>query len=261
MEPNETNLDSFQNTCRAPSPSQLLRDRPYRWSDLYKTPLRARLALDREAQHDAFALRYKSYLADGYIDPNPTGLFSDAYDESPTSRTIVVYSGRDAIGSARISTLDVLSAPRAVSTLPASTVFAEEVSEIVRRLPEIGRPKRAVEVARLVRHPAYAKDQGLIFSLFRLVGYTITELDADIVLSCVRPNHVPFYRRMQFEVIAGPRRYYNVKFTAHLLACERSSYGEVRRHVPVLNVSPSLRAAYAGLLRGESVPVSVSLRF
>ncbi len=249
-------MDFLQINADTSRQSPLGRERPYKWHNLQKTQLHARLALDPNTRRDAFALRYKSYLADGYIDPNPTSLFSDNYDQDPSSRTIVVYSGNEAVGSARISIMDVLDGSCNASSIPGHLVFPDEITEIIERVPELGRAKRAVEITRLVRHPNLAGDYGLIFLLLRLIGHLVTELDADVVLSCIRRNHIPFYSRLRFKVIAGPRSYPNLKFVTYLMICSRSDYDDVRRIAPVLDVHVEMKSTYSGLLRGNSVPVS-----
>ena len=236
----------FENT-----PKRVL-ERPYSWSSLSGGPLRACLVADAKTRRDAYALRYESYLADGHIDPNPARLFSDKHDGSTSSHTLVVYAGTTAVGTARISVMDVLDSDIR-GTIPAEAVFPDEIKEVIARIPETDKPKHVVEIARLVTHPGLAADTGLVFLLFQLVNHLITELDADVLLSCVRRNHLPFYRRMQFEPVAGPRPYVGVKFDAWLTACPRSSFGESRRRVPVLNASPSMQQTYAGLLRGADV--------
>lgn len=238
-----------------PTSSQSRFEKPYKWSDLQKTHLRARLALDPKTQYDAFALRYKSFLADGYIEANPSGLFSDAYDAVPGSYIVVIYSGTEAVGSARACTMDVVDESSPARAVPANAVFAEEVGELVRRVPDAGRPKRVMEIGRLVTHPAFTANYGLVFLLFRLVGHLIRELDADVVLSCVRQNHVPFYNRLRFELIAGPRSYPGVKFDTYLMTSTRLICDDLRRIAPVLDVEPSLGPAYAGLLGGKDTPV------
>lgn len=238
-------------------PSPLKYQKSLKWNDLQRLQLHARLAYDQEAQRDVFALRYKSFLADGYIEANPSGLFSDPYDHVPGSHIVVLYSGTEAIGSTRACVMDI-DGTSSAKAIPANAVFAEEIDDLVRRAPDRGRPKRVMEVGRLVTHPAFATNYGLVFLLFRLVGHLIRELDADVVLSCVRQNHIPFYSRIYFEPIAGPRSYPGVKFDTYLMASTRSLCDDLRHLAPVLDVEPSLEPAYAGLLSGRDVPVIVT---
>jgi hypothetical protein len=237
--------------------TQKILNRSYKWSDIQKSQLRARLASDATTRHDAYALRYKSYVTGGHINPSPTSLFSDNHDDDPNSRTVVVYAGYEAIGSARVSLMDVIDGSSISKPVPAHFVFPEEIDGIMRQVPEADRPKRAVEITRLVRHPNFIEDQGLILLLLRLVGYVITELDADVVLSCVRRNHVPFYKRLGLRRIAGPKLYPSLNFDTYLLARSRADFGDVRRVVPVFDMNAAAKSSYAGLLDGRDVRVSV----
>lgn len=251
------NLDFIQKSIAKPRSSQLRPEKPYRWDNLHKTQLHTRLALDTGTQHDAFALRYKSYLADGYIDSNTASLFFDSYDKDQNSRTIVVYSGTEAVASARISVMETLNGSHHTSVVPGYLVFPDEIADIIERIPEVSRPKRAMEITRLVRHPDLAESYNLIFLMLRLIGQFVIELDVDVVLSCVRRNHVPFYSRFYFRTINGPKSYPNLKFPTYLLACSRLDYDNVRRIIPPLYERFLANSIYSELARGNDIPISM----
>lgn len=169
----------------------------------------------------------------------------------------MVYSGSEAIGSARASAMDIADdGSFSTAPVPANAAFPDEIRGLVGRIDTAVRLRRAVEITRLVRHPSFAENQGLVFLLLRLVGHVITELDPDVVLSCVRRNHVPFYNRLCFTTVAGPRSYPGLNFTTYLLACSRRDYGVVRRVAPVLDVGASERALYGALLSGGEIAVA-----
>lgn len=245
-------MDSYEQISYS---NQSRLEKPYRWNDIQKTHLRARLALDPKTRQDAFVLRYKSFVADGYIDPDPSGQFSDAYDDGPHSHIIVIYSGTEAIGSARACTMEINDGSSPPKAIPAHNVFADEISELVRRVPDAGRPKRVMEIGRLATHPAFGASHGLVFLLFRLVGHLIREFDADVVLSCVRQSHIPFYNRILFELVAGPRSYPGVKFDTYLMMSTRKICDDLLKSAPVFKVDPSLASGYAGLLSGKETPI------
>lgn len=230
------------------------KESPYRWRDLQRAQLKATMALDQGARRDAYALRYQSYLAEGHIDPNGTGLFHDSYDEHATSQTVVLYRSGVPVASARLSGLGTAPEAWDDGCLPAARVFPDQVRAL---RGQGGGRNRIVEVARLVRHPQLGADQGVVFALFQVIGYLVTEIAADVVLSCVRRNHMAFYTRLCFEPVAGPRRYPGVKFDAHLMACARPRFGEVTRQAPLLALSGSQRAQYVGLMRGAEIVVPV----
>ena len=211
--------------------------------------LRARIALDSQTRRDAFQLRHLCYYDKGHIDSTSNGEFSDGYDSDPENATIVVYDNDRAVASVRVCSIDRRTAGADERNLPLAQVFPEEFANLMQ-------PNgRAVEINRLVRHPAYPS-LGMVFILFRLAGFIIQRKDPDFVASCVRPNHVSFYKKLRFEHIAGPKAYLGVKFMSHFLACPRDSFEKVSESMPSLSFSPAGKSAYADLLTGKSVPIT-----
>lgn len=218
------------------------------------TQLTVRLANDKKTKRDCYKLRYLSYFSEGHIEPRRGEKFSDEYDSQPGVQTVVIYKGTRAVASTRICLLARGLDGSASGSIPAQHVFPEEIEDLFGR--DAAAPvQRIVEINRLVRHPDFAEDKSLVFLLFRLAGHFILKLDAGAVVSCVRRNHVPFYTRLRFSEIAGPRTYHGVKFATHLLSCLREQYDTVRRMVPVLDVSGAERERYDRLSQGQTVTV------
>jgi hypothetical protein len=215
--------------------------------------LTARLALDDATKADAYALRHRSYVTGGYIDPQPGGLFSDADDLRPTNRSIVIYKHRRPVASVRLCTLDWRPGPHE-GEIPASRIFPEAVAKLAAPRCE-GRPVRLTEINRLVRHPDFATASELVFVLFRFVSFLVIETDADMMLNCVRRNHTPFYKRMHFSYVDGPRRYAGVKFETDLMSCPRERYARLMSDIPFVATDDNSKRAYAGLMQGETVTV------
>lgn len=216
--------------------------------------LTARLALDAETKAEAYSIRHASYLAGNYIDPRPDGLFSDADDERPNNRSVVIYKHGRPVASVRMSVYDRTPGLSGFDEIPALRIFPDEVHALADSVSS-GRPAKLTEINRLVRHPDFATDYELVFVLYRFVGFFVAEEKADMTLSCVRRNHTPFYKRLHFEYVAGPRRYAGVKFETNLMSCPNSSYGNVLKDIPVVDAGSGPASAYAGLLCGETVPV------
>ena len=211
--------------------------------------LQARFALDRQTKKDAFRLRHLCYHSNGYINARTNGEFSDPYDTVPSNTTIVIYKDARPVASVRVCGMDPSSANPKARDLPVSHVFPEDFVGLLKPA------ERAVEINRLVCHPDQSHDQGLVFILFRMVGFMIQHHDPDLVTSCVRSNHVNFYKRLRFESIGTPKKYTGLNFITSFLVCRRESYDRVSKAVPALSISPSAHAGYNGLFRGESVPV------
>ncbi len=223
--------------------------------------LTACLALDRRTRAHAFSVRHDSYLAGGYIDARPDGQFADAHDDMPNSKTVVIYKKARPVASIRFCILDTDPNLQGWSDIPATRIFPDEVKKLLDNISTasgdgLPRSARAIEINRLVRHPDFKDDRELVFVLFRFATYMVLHYDTDITLSCVRQNHMPFYRRIiKLQNVAGPRRYAGVKFETHLMACEREKYASVVRDVPIFNSSKITKGGYDGLFRGESVAV------
>jgi hypothetical protein len=216
--------------------------------------LTARLAMDKKTKQDCYKLRYLSYFAEGYIEPRRSKSFSDEYDEQDDAQTVVIYKGSRAVASTRVCVLTQGVDGSVSGALPAQRMFAEEVDGMFRR--EAVSPVRSiVEINRLVRHPEFAEDKSLVFLLFRLAGHLILNQDAGAVVSCVRRNHIPFYTRLRFSELAGPRLYHGLKFSTHLLGCLREQYDLVRRMVPILDVTGAGKERYDRLLQGDTVAI------
>jgi hypothetical protein len=222
-----------------------------------KNPARlsARLAIDEQTKTDAYAVRHKSYLSGGYIDPKPGGLFSDPDDLRPNAQSIVVYKDSRPVASVRLCTLDTNPALTGWDEIPASRIFPEDVAGLLASVPQKVRPPRVTEINRLVRHPDFATDYELVFVLFRFVSFMVAQDRSDMTLSCVRRNHTSFYKRLHFDYVAGPRRYAGVKFETNLMACDHSRYDSVLKDIPFVDTGAPGSSAYEGLLQGETVTV------
>lgn len=73
-------------------------------------------------RREAFALRHRGYVAAGLIEPSPFGIYSDAYDELPTTVVAGLFRRGACIATLRLS----LYAPGAPApTLPCEHVYPE----------------------------------------------------------------------------------------------------------------------------------------
>jgi hypothetical protein len=221
---------------------------------LEEAGLTVRLALDEPTRADAYAIRHASYLSGGFIDPMPGGLFSDADDLRPNSTSLVIYKRGRPVASTRMCILDQTPGVFGWDEIPASRIFPEAVADLSANVPH-NRPAKIMESNRLVRHPDFATDFELVFVLFRLVSFMLIQTNADMLLSCVRRNHTPFYKRMHFEYVDGPRRYAGVKFETNLLACSKANFDKIRSEIPMIGADQKSKESYAALLCGETVNV------
>jgi hypothetical protein len=217
--------------------------------------LSARLALDRKTRNQVFALRHASYLAGGYIDARPDRLFSDPYDDQPNCVSLIIYKMQLPVASVRLCTVDLDPAKTGWTDIPGLHVFEDEIHQLLGEAPDRDTPTRATEINRLVRHPDFANDFELVFILFRFVSFMVLHQKSDMMLSCVRRNHMPFYKRLEFATIAGPRSYPELKFTTNLMACPSARYPTILNKYEILNSGAVESGCYDGLFQGETVNV------
>jgi hypothetical protein len=217
--------------------------------------LTARIAADPQTRADAFALRHASYVEGGYIDARPGALFSDPYDDKPNCQSLVIYKDARPVASVRLCVLDTDPDKPGWDDIPAAHVFHDEVRALLAEVPQAASPAKATEINRLVRHPDFATDYGLVFVLFRFVSFIVIHQKSDMMLSCVRRNHMPFYKRLDFASIAGPRTYPELKFSTNLMACPQSRYQTALNKYEVFNPRATETGCYDGLFRGEAVDV------
>jgi hypothetical protein len=218
--------------------------------------IEARLAITDKVKNDAYTLRHDSYASAGFIETQECGVLQDHFDSLPSSKTIVLYKNGVAAASARVCLLDLTGKTPGATTIPSSKIFGEEITKLLCGMNRGNRPACAVEVTKLARHPNFLKDNNLVFGMFRMAGYLILHFEADAVLTAVRANHIPFYRRLGFQEVAEPRPYpglNNIK--GGLIACFRSSFEGVQHNVPVMNALSSDDGIYSRFMDGELVPV------
>jgi hypothetical protein len=219
-----------------------------------QTQYLARLALDRQTKEDAYRIRYDSYLASGFIEPNETRLFQDLYDDLPNCQTIVLYDQGVALASVRTCTLASGSGQRS----PAMDVYPKEISALLGQQPTSGVGGRGIETTRLVRSPAAENNQGLVFLLYRLAGYIGMMAHTQVLLACVRQNHVPFYRRLGYNPITSPRPYPGLNCPMQLMSCTRQRYDEIRSAFPLIDpYAGGAIETFDGFLSGATVPLSL----
>lgn len=209
----------------------------------------AQLVTDDVTRQEVYALRYRSYLSQGHIVPNETGLLHDRFDEMPTTKTVVVRANGRAVGSIRTCFLRRGPGPSS----PCRESYPDEIETL---LASSG-PKRAgfdgVEFNRMVRAPEAADDQGLVFMLLRLAGHLALAEDFRVIVTCVRGHHVPFYRRLRLEEAGAPKIYPGLTCPMVLLQINRPDYDAMRQGFRLMDPQAGAPGLLAGLEAGARV--------
>lgn len=159
-------------------------------------------AVDPRDQLMAFKIRYDCYIAQGFIDPNPSGLFSDSYDHKENCPTWLLYRGPKPIGSIRTC---VYLGKRDWNQIPSQETFADVLTD------HFHPQTRLVELSRIsvVGDPANRKAILALCSCAPCVG---DHFDCEYVVAAFREEHFSFYEHLKFEKLCAPRTYPGVKF-------------------------------------------------
>lgn len=214
----------------------------------------ARLVVDKGDREAAQALRHDAYAAAGYLRPSKTRQFHDKYDQNENSKTFVLYRGTVAVASARVCLLDHATGIQPSDQIPAYEMFPDEIDGYLSSDTHPPR-RRAVEVTRLSRHPDYARDLSIMQAMFRMIGYLILFHDAHVMFAAITTNHIPFYRRMGFQLIANPRHYPGLDVQTALMGCPCQTHTPIKGHLSSLTSLSKHDKLYKSFMGGENCPV------
>ncbi len=158
-----------------------------------------------------FSLRYKSYLSDGFLEPNPTEKFMDNLDSHENCQSFLTYANHHIVGSMR----SCMYTPQNPIKLPVLEQFYGEIRDYV------GLEKPLIEINRFVVDPDFQKRSGFktLFNLFNKSVDHIIENKVECVLASVREEHLSFYKRLGFETVtnAEAKPYPLLKFKSILI--------------------------------------------
>ena len=150
---------------------------------------------DREA---IFRLRYRGYLREGAIAPNPEQIFRDAWDDAPNAMLFGLYVDGDLASSVRIH----CTGPRG-GDIPALETFGDVLA------PYVAAGKSMLDPTRFVIDERYAPiGPEVPFLTLRLVAMAAEHYAVDVFLATVRAEHAIMYKRLcGHRAISEPRVY------------------------------------------------------
>ena len=175
---------------------------------------------DSEAEREEiFRFRYRCYLDEGAILPNPEERFTDHYDDLGSTWLIGVYLDGRIVASKRISV-----ATAEFPDLPAMWSFEEEVR------PLLDAGQVVIDPTRLTVDRNVSRENPHLAYLAARIGWMAGEyFQADTILATLRKEHYAFYRRVfNAEVVAEPRFYPTLIKPLGLMSL---NYPEVRDRV------------------------------
>lgn len=172
-----------------------------RSSERIRYPLEAvdyKVAETPAEKEQIYRLRYRAYLREGAIEPNPEEMVEDRYDELPNSWNFGVY--RDGV---LMSSLRITVASPEMPICPSLGVFPDLIE------PELAKGHVLIDPTRFVADPdREARSPELPYITLRLAYIACEYFNADIGLASVRAEHQAFYRRVFLhKSISEPRDY------------------------------------------------------
>jgi Acetyltransferase (GNAT) domain len=177
-----------------------------------KFPLDIKVFAPGTDKRDIYRLRYRAFIEDGVITPREDRLFSDEFDECPTTSIIAAYSNGTCVGSFRLAFSETGGATR---TMPCQMIF-DEVD-----LLELAGFHNRVEFTRMVVAPELTNTSfrtTLYATLVRAGMMVAHAARADYGLISIHPDKVRFYEMMcGFREIARAATYPGINAPAVLL--------------------------------------------
>lgn len=188
-----------------------------------------RVAFSKVDREKIFRLRYDSYLNEGAINENASGMFNDAYDDFDNCWMFGVYLENELASSIRCH---VISPENRKG--PALDVFPDIVGPMIEKGQTVVDPTRFVADL-----DAAAKYPELPFLTLRVACMVYDYYEADYCLATVRKEHAAFYRRVfNAEILCEPRPYPTLKAPICLLKTNVSSFREkLLRRYPIFESS------------------------
>jgi hypothetical protein len=186
-----------------------------------------RLAVTEQEREAIFRLRYDAYLREGAIPPDPSGRFTDSYDETENVWIFGLYLNDELTSSIRIHV-----ASKDCPVFPSLKVFSDILE------PELEAGKVIVDPTRFATDRLLSRlHPGLPYVTLRLAA---EHFEAEHFLVAIRPEHQAFYRRVfNHHLICGARDYPLLSKPISLMT---ANYREVADHV--LGRYPFFRSSY-----------------
>ena len=170
-------------------------------------------------------LRYRAFLAAGWIKENDTGTLSDRFDELETTVTVGAFHKGACIGALRLAFGGAHAPP---FSMPCEDAFSDEVDALITQ-----GGKRLVEFSRMAVEPSLSNRSfrtTLYASLIRAGMILTTASDVDVALAAVHKNVSPFYQAMcGFEVLATSASYAEIEEPTEFLGLKSHALDERRK--------------------------------
>lgn len=182
-----------------------------------------------QQRDQVFQLRHAAYLAEGAIDPIPSGRFKDDYDDTDNCQIYAVHRGEELVSSIRFH---VISGDARKG--PAIDVFPDLVHPMIDKGFTVVDPTRLV-----VQRQASRSWPQLPYLTMRVACMAAEYYSAAWCLATVRSEHQAFYRRIfGFKPLSEGRPYPTLKSRIVLMIGDMVSIRDrVAKRYPVFTSS------------------------
>ncbi len=178
--------------------------------------LRVTLLLRELELQEGYALRYRSYLNDGAILPNPTARFIDKYDLQRTSLMIGVIDDRGkVVGTIRFTVQPPVS--HGILDFRSSPEF-QVFPDVVETLLCDDRP--IASASRFSIEPDHPRRMEIALLLMLAHGTAARAAGAKWIIASARGSHLHLYRRFLMEPLCDERPMPNLELRYKLLATD-----------------------------------------
>jgi hypothetical protein len=157
-----------------------------------------RRADSREDKEAIFRMRYEAYTREGYIEPNPSGLFTDPDDDCPNAWLIGIY-----ISGALASSIRLHIASRPEHFLPVTKGFPDIM------VPRLEAGELIIDASRMTSRIEFTRSYPFLpYITMRSAFLAEDHFSADFITAAIRPEYQAAYRRMYGAVNwSAPRPY------------------------------------------------------
>jgi hypothetical protein len=197
-----------------------------------------RRADTREEKEAIFRMRYEAYAREGYIEPNPTGMFNDPEDEKPNAWLIAVY-----IEGVLASSLRLHIASRPEHYLPATVAFPDIIT------PKLEAGALIIDASRQTSRLEYTRAHPFLpYVTIRAAFVADDHFGADYITAACRAEYQAAFRRMYGSLPwAAPRAYPRLTRLQALTGYDcNGNWESTRERYPFLRSTPQEQQALFG---------------
>lgn len=159
-------------------------------------------------EDEVYALRYRAYRHEAFVEPNAEERVYDPHDEAENIHCYGVYIAGELVSSVRFHHVTPTQ-----TTSPSALVFPKELAQVLAEGKSYIDPSRfTTDVDARLQYPA------LPFLTLRIIAMACEYYDVDLCVSSVRPEHAAFYRRVfgSRRVEGSLGQYPGIDFDMHL---------------------------------------------